>query len=233
VNERLALLRAILADPLDDVRRVAFADWLDENSSSDHDAARAEYIRESCKMKDGRRPIQKAESAWLRENWKRLFPNFVSAAGDDLEAKWQGRYLTLHALGMRSRLRAEMFVIIEFSRGFAARVRFKSPFAYRRFRDAITDDDPVTAIGPYDRIRCSQVEPAAVVFVFPVHWGQDVFDRVIGWDLRSPNFKRWYSSNPQDAEKVENAARDSIAIAMTAIAREWNGLAEPNPPEPA
>ena len=234
MDERLALLRAILAAPDDDVRRLAFADWLDENGTTDHDTARAEYIRQSCKLQNGKRPIQKVESGWLRENWRRLFPNFVSAAGSEPEVKWQGRYLTLHAVNMGTgyRLRAEIFVNIEFSRGFAARVRFKRAFTYRRFRDAVTDDDPVTVVGPYDQFPFSGIPVDGYVLVRPHDWGIDVLDRVTGFAEVTHGCKLFRAPPPHyETWKAQDAARDAVTAAMTAIAREANGLLPP--PEPA
>ena len=230
MDERRALLRAILAVPEDDTRRLAFADWLDENGTTDHDAARAEFIRLGCKMKDGKKPIQKVESGWLRENWKRLFPSFAAAAGDGVEEKWQGRYLTLHVLSMHSRLRAEMFVNIEFSRGFAARVRFQRAFTYRRFRDAITDDDPVTTIGPYTRPAWSGTSVNRFVMIALTSWGEDVFARVMSHDHETKTQKRFDTTPARPAHAVDSAALDALTAAMTTIAREENGLTPPLEP---
>ena len=45
MSERDAFLAAIIAEPADDVRRLAFADWLQENGEED----RAEFIRVQCR----------------------------------------------------------------------------------------------------------------------------------------------------------------------------------------
>ncbi len=46
MTERDAMLAAICADPDDDVRRLAFADWLEENGQGE----RAEFIRVQCEI---------------------------------------------------------------------------------------------------------------------------------------------------------------------------------------
>jgi|GEM_PF-1603839 len=43
-----AFFRAIEANPADDTPRLVFADWLDENGTTDADHARAEFIRVQC-----------------------------------------------------------------------------------------------------------------------------------------------------------------------------------------
>jgi uncharacterized protein (TIGR02996 family) len=48
MNDRDALLAAILADPADDTVRLAFADWCEENG--DHE--RAEFIRPRLDSRD-------------------------------------------------------------------------------------------------------------------------------------------------------------------------------------
>lgn len=60
-----------------------FADWLDEHGTTDQDAARAEYIRLSCKVKSGethKKRLAVSEGKWLDANWKRLLPTLVGAA---------------------------------------------------------------------------------------------------------------------------------------------------------
>jgi uncharacterized protein (TIGR02996 family) len=48
-RQKATLLAAILANPDETLSRLAFADWLEENSSSPSDAARAEFIRLQCR----------------------------------------------------------------------------------------------------------------------------------------------------------------------------------------
>lgn len=80
-HEEIALLRGILADPDNDLPRLVYADWLEEQDRSDHDAAVSRFIRLSC---DGR-PPRRADGSlfsmkidaqeWLDAgNWRRLVP---------------------------------------------------------------------------------------------------------------------------------------------------------------
>jgi uncharacterized protein (TIGR02996 family) len=50
MTDQEALLRAIEASPDEDMPRLAYADWLDENATSDSDRIRAEYIRVHCEL---------------------------------------------------------------------------------------------------------------------------------------------------------------------------------------
>jgi uncharacterized protein (TIGR02996 family) len=55
MDERRALMAAIIADPDEDTPRLAFADWLQENGD-EHDQARAEFIRlqiEEARLPEG------------------------------------------------------------------------------------------------------------------------------------------------------------------------------------
>lgn len=231
MDERFAMLRAILAEPEDDIRRLAFADWLDEIGTTDHDAARAEYIRISCKMLNGKRPIQRDESEWLRTNWRRLFPSLVAASNRFSIVEFlKGRYLEANVYGEQGTSWCS-WVIVEFRRGFAARVRFKKGTAYRRLRDAIAADDPICTIGPYELPPFVGQPPRRSVVVGAYDWGQDVIDRVAGFDAAN-DFQKWFNTTPMRPEsQVQDAARDALTVAMTAIAREANGLTPP--PEPA
>ncbi|WP_439631823.1 TIGR02996 domain-containing protein [Gemmata sp.] len=53
MDDRRALMAAILADPAEDTPRLALADWLDEHGDA-HDRARAAFIRLQCEL--GRLP---------------------------------------------------------------------------------------------------------------------------------------------------------------------------------
>src|SRR5688572_25329619 len=49
MTENEALLAAIVADPDDDLPRLAYADWLEENGN-EADRDRAEFIRVQCQL---------------------------------------------------------------------------------------------------------------------------------------------------------------------------------------
>lgn len=48
---RRPFLEAIAATPADDLPRLVYADWLEENGKTDFDAATVEFIRVSCNSK--------------------------------------------------------------------------------------------------------------------------------------------------------------------------------------
>jgi uncharacterized protein (TIGR02996 family) len=64
VTDADAFLAAIRADPADDVRRLAFADWLDENAARDRHAATAEFVRLTC-VRQARAYLPAAAGRWL------------------------------------------------------------------------------------------------------------------------------------------------------------------------
>jgi uncharacterized protein (TIGR02996 family) len=234
VDERLALLRAILASPDEDMPRLAFADWLDEHATTDAEAARAEFIRLGCRMKDGKRPIQKAESEWLRANWRRLFPAMRAAIEPfAIVEKWKGRYLEARILREDGKSGRASCVVFEFTRGFAARIRFKKGDAYERLRDVLAKDDPVAVFGPYEGPKWSGESDDRVVRIGFEDWGSEVLERITDHTLEGDTTVYFTATSMRPEWKVEAAAHDALTAAMTRIAREANGLADPPPPESA
>lgn len=80
MTDHEALVRACLDEPEDNTRRLAYADWLDEQGS-DRCRARAEWIRLTCSV--NRKSIarrQAGEPAWLGANAHRIWPALASAA---------------------------------------------------------------------------------------------------------------------------------------------------------
>jgi uncharacterized protein (TIGR02996 family) len=80
-QDEIALLKAIQAKPDIDLPRLIYADFLEEQSRNDHDAAVAEFIRLSCDGRPPRRadgslfPMKLAAADWLEaDNWRRLLP---------------------------------------------------------------------------------------------------------------------------------------------------------------
>ena len=73
-DDERALIAAIQAAPDENTPRLAYADWLDENGTTDQDRARAEWIRMTCddrsrrtRMPTGQQIRRPRERAWLRE----------------------------------------------------------------------------------------------------------------------------------------------------------------------
>lgn len=85
LEECRALIKSISDAPHDDVARLVFADWLEENyhadpEFSDHYCARIEFIRVSCgNVGKSVHRMGREESKWLEKNWQRLFPVTLSA----------------------------------------------------------------------------------------------------------------------------------------------------------
>lgn len=92
MSERLAFLAAIREAPADDVPRLVFADWLDEQDD-DCDRATAEFVRVSCAMNANKTRQTRPEGRFLHENWPRLVPK-LAAAGYHLNRR-SGHTVTL------------------------------------------------------------------------------------------------------------------------------------------
>jgi uncharacterized protein (TIGR02996 family) len=93
VNTEAQFLDAIRANPDDDHARLVYADWLDEDGTTDQHRARAEWIRLVCwkQGKQGGKPTGErrrvpGEPAWLLANAHRLWPNLFK-----LKAHWWGK----------------------------------------------------------------------------------------------------------------------------------------------
>lgn len=94
MTDREALLKAIQADPEDDTARLVYSDWLEENSATDQDAARVEWIRMTCfksvkARSNGIRHRHPGEPDWLRKNAPRLWPHLNSLRQDGNRGYWQ------------------------------------------------------------------------------------------------------------------------------------------------
>lgn len=83
-DDERALVAAIQAAPDENTARLAYADWLDENGTTDQQRARAEWIRFTCterskriQMPTGAQIRKAGEPAWLRANAPRLWPNLM------------------------------------------------------------------------------------------------------------------------------------------------------------
>lgn len=109
VNDRIALHSACAADPEDNTRHLAYADWLDENGTSDADAARVEWIRLTCgKVRKSVTNRQAGERDWITKNAARLWPRLWESTGDAARYNvkirlfdWQRLQLTTGALNFR------------------------------------------------------------------------------------------------------------------------------------
>lgn len=82
MNDRLAFLKAIYAEPTDDTLRLVFSDWLEDHGTCDRDMATAEFIRASCTRTlagDVRKIMPRGVyNAWIPRNWWRLVPTLAA-----------------------------------------------------------------------------------------------------------------------------------------------------------
>lgn len=228
MSDRLALLRGILANPDDDLRRLVYADWLDDHGTTDADKARAEFIRLACNMK-AKTMISRAETKWLDQHWTRVVPQIVNlhAYARRVYMFREGRRLRLDIdfrVGNKPPQSGTLYV--DFMRGFISQVRFGGRFTYERAWKAAATDGPLAELTPDESPRLygdnSSVSTKA--------WGEEVYDRVVGYD-REANGRKYFDRKEgrlvdgiHFPDSPVSRCRVAIALAMTAIAREYTGL---------
>ncbi|WP_439624827.1 TIGR02996 domain-containing protein [Gemmata sp.] len=233
--ERLAFLRAIAAAPDDNTPRLAYADWLDEHSSSDADRARAEFLRIACKHSTKAR-ITKDEQVWLAAHWQRMLPTvaalFVELGGKPDGIQWSGRNLKLWVASRKRSGRAvSMSLELEVWRGFVRRVVYHEGFDTAA--SAVAADEPLARhelfpeLLPYPRPLAGGrfrvgVAPAEC-------FGQVVWDRIVGHAAVSTTSRGEVKmfdapeAGPLTRVELHRTALDAIARAMTAHARTLTG----------
>ncbi|HJZ57073.1 MAG TPA: TIGR02996 domain-containing protein [Gemmataceae bacterium] len=211
MTDRLSLLRAILANPAENTPRLMYADWLEENGTTPADAARVEFIRLWYRSKSGLRSTTKAIAAWLTEHWRRLWPSFPEAG-----ARAQGRVLTVQFVGRRRRT-----VKAYFARGFAERVQFGDGEAYTWAGTAVATDEPLAVLKPEHYPETFGTYPTSYSIVRRDDWGPEVFARLAGFDRQPSADEKRYDTG---FGLGHYRAREAVVAAMTALAREANGL---------
>lgn len=130
MTDRESLLAAIRANPRGDLPRLVYADWLDENGTTDLDAATSEFIRKSVAFKGKQKcPVglhgmmAPAAYEWLHDNWHRLVPSLTkdSSVRDFTR---RGRTVFCVVIGKRNgdrRANYQMKVCLDFSNGWLRR----------------------------------------------------------------------------------------------------------------
>jgi len=115
VDERRALMAAIIANPEEDTPRLVFADWLDEYGD-EHDRARAEFIRlqiEAARLPKSDKKRKKLEDAARKlanahhETWLSPLRAFVHQLSDDPNLFDRRSYLELFERGLMKELIVE------------------------------------------------------------------------------------------------------------------------------
>jgi uncharacterized protein (TIGR02996 family) len=84
MTDEAALLAAIRDSPDDDLPRLAYADWLDENGATEGDRARAEAIRVQCEL--ARLPDDHELYSELQARELRLFSRHGAGCREDVQA---------------------------------------------------------------------------------------------------------------------------------------------------
>lgn len=242
--QRLALLKTILANPDDDLPRLVFADWLEENGVTDADVARAEFIRLGCKSKAKSR-MTPAEGWWLTRNWRRLLPASMVVLPDETKrpsGSRQGRFLKVAFRWMAADRYRLSQVKLEYSRGFAHWAEYSTGQGYQRVWRSIAADEPLAYHRPEFRPEATWTADGTRVMVTVDEWGEDVYHRLYGdEESHSPEFKlfgpisdpqQYAGADPvvvaaeQGLNTAQKVARASLAMTMTAFAREFVGLAD-------
>ncbi len=240
MSDRLALLKAILAAPADDLPRLVFADWLEENGTSDADAARAEYLRLSI-MVEKTAPNTPAVYAWMKPNLQRLLPT-VAALGR-LKFRRAGVQGLSLKIGEPAPDGAVTVGTIFYSRGFACRIEYRNPDVYERMWQVFATDDPLAIHRPLGWTFSGEGRDADGNYcsIRSEHWGEDLYQRLSGFSEERP----WYGKLFRDStptslagqydpeviacegqwEGCKSHLRVAVATAMTARAREFVGLA--------
>jgi uncharacterized protein (TIGR02996 family) len=242
VTERLALLKAILAAPNDDLPRLVFADWLEENGTSDADAARAEFIRLGCLSK-AKLKITSAETRWLDANWQRLLPSVIAAAPKRVKPQpaRQGRFLRILFYWKETGRTRTTDLSFEFVRGFVRRAEFSNGHGYERFWQAIATDEPLAYHRP--ELRPSPYHDRSgspYARLLSTTWGGEVYVRTVGFSeevggkekvyrrvVRGASAEAFHPLAVADERGIDlpqHRARTAVATAMTARAREFVGL---------
>jgi uncharacterized protein (TIGR02996 family) len=244
--ERLALLKAILSSPEDDLPRLVFADWLEENGTTDADAARVEFIRLGCRSKM-KTAITPREGEWLDENWQRLLVHTLAVEFPNQEQfEWNrvGRHLRIAVPWAEDGQRKRSVVVFSFMRGFALRIEHRKRQDYQAIWRGAATDEPLAYHRPERLITpiSNSNRPSCVLFAHD--WGNEVFHRVFGFDDQPDRIaKHFHGQRLLTLEERRGMLREAfvddsfgyntpphcrlriaVATAMTAIAREFLGL---------
>jgi uncharacterized protein (TIGR02996 family) len=241
--DRLALLRAIAADPEADAPRLVLADWLDESGTTDADRARAEFVRLGCRGAAKTR-IRKAEADWLAANRHRLWPAFGAELADPRYfhvARRNGRWMAVRIVYKPPVLNwgpVEVRIRMECWRGFVRRVEYNPAFGFELAGVAIAADEPLADHGVPDESLWPHYVSRRLVLGPGECGGPGPFALLAGHDPANPSADQKVFHDPYTTHGYgdprrfipEVAAR--IGRAMTSYARRqagWPDLGEPRP----
>lgn len=239
MSQRLALPKAILASPDDDLPRLVFADWLEENGTTDADAARVEYLRLSIAAEESTTNTRKVY-AWMKPNLLRLLPT-VTALGQLTLRRVGVQGLSLK-IGEPQPDGAMTGVTIFYTRGFACRIEFPRPDVYERTWQVFATDEPLAIHRPFRFPQSGEGGDAGGAYcnIRSEDWGEDVYRRLTGFSEERSWYGKIFRDSPlaslpgqYDPEAIacegqwkgcKSHLRVAVATAMTARAREFAGL---------
>lgn len=177
MTDREALLAAIVEQPLEDVPRLMYADWLEENDPSPLAVATSEFIRIACPArKQNHDPSRMPNAAyrWLDDNWKRLVPTLIAAhvsppVGELIQIHGHSPFTVTEAnggmpwnrngrslwvkIGIRSARPTQRPRILtpsvgmEFFKGFCLGFWMFSPWCFEQLESLVKADQPLATTG--------------------------------------------------------------------------------------
>lgn len=193
MSDRTSFLNSIREAPDDDVARLVYADWLDDNGESDCDTATAQFIRLGCSLDVKKKRQTREEGAFLDESWQRLVPK-LAADGFALHRR-KGRQLAFtreddfapkSPLPTIGRMRTfTRWCLIDFWRGFAVHIATYQPrdlFAVvqsARTQPLATLMCDVFLLGHENRFT----EISSRHFRRQMVLANDIFERIEGYDV--------------------------------------------------
>ena len=123
--DRESFVQAIAANPADDLPRLVFADWLDENG----DPERAEFVRTQIRWHHAtdaeRKQLDSLAHDLLREHWNRWFGPFLHALDPADDSGRRYRYagaLNAHLFPTSTARDDAPLTTVRFARGFVSQV---------------------------------------------------------------------------------------------------------------
>jgi uncharacterized protein (TIGR02996 family) len=184
MDDKQALLQSIRNYPDEDMPRLMFADYLDENITSDLDKSTAEFIRMSCRLQNKKRQYTD-EGKWLGENWSRLVPSLCST-GFKIH-KRVGRFITLKRK-FKDRASHNIWVVLEFWKGFVKNANIyriadiKHVFPHL-VKDQILVECGVDNLPQWATFYAPGSGEGEVAFNVSLHRCPEIFDFVQGHDI--------------------------------------------------
>lgn len=157
MNERTALLQAIVDNPLEHTPRLMYADWLDENGTTPVEAKTVEFIRMSCKGSPNAMP--RKVYPWIKKNWGKLIPTVLKSHVGGDQGMWGPMKCPAHLWKGGTRLRLKINIAghlrsgairvyttgfqIRYWKGFVCSLVMNSDWGRRKLMPLLAIDQPL------------------------------------------------------------------------------------------